>query len=238
MLMRKVVAIMFLLMLAKAQAAFNCNVTLQDDVIIKPQYVQVIGERGNLIVSPEGDIQFNNRKVNVNEATRQQAIQYQSTLRHDLPWIDQGAIQRLEKGRRALDNVIISKLGSDSHIRLKLNTLATQLKQQMDQIIEHRSNGLIFHHAAVAQMHQEGERLVQSALGSVIQDSLNEMGRQSIAVADNPLQKIMTHLGGLQQVLGTEWRKQEQNFQQFGDEVCTKVSHLDTQRKNLLAAMK
>ncbi|MBN9931376.1 hypothetical protein HZD82_23360, partial [Pantoea agglomerans] len=39
------------------------------------------------------------------------------------PWIDSGATSRLEKGRAALDQVIVEKLGTDSNVRNRLTTL-------------------------------------------------------------------------------------------------------------------
>lgn len=95
----------------------------------------------------------------------------------------------------ALDRVIVDKLGQNSNVRKRLTTLDGQLKQQMNRIIEHRNDGLTFHHQAVAEVRQDGEQLVQSALGGVVQDSLNEMGTKSVGNGDNPLQAIMGNLG-------------------------------------------
>lgn len=234
-MIRKALGIALLVAAGQAQAAYECSVKPQDDVVIKPQTVQVVGANGNLVISPEGNVQFNNKQIDVDAATRQKAIDYQSALRRDLPWVDQGATQRLEKGRVALDNVIVQKLGSDSNARSRLTSLNSQLKQQMNRIIEHRSDGLTFHHQAIDQVRQDGERLVQNALGGLVQDSLNEMGKQQGGGGDNPLQAIMGNLGGLQQAVKEEWNKQEQDFQNFGHEVCNRVTNLEAQRKTVVA---
>ncbi|MSE17919.1 DUF2884 family protein, partial [Pantoea agglomerans] len=84
----------------------------------------------------------------------------------------------------------------------------------------------------------EGERLVQSTLGGVMQDSLNEMGSKQGSGGSNPLQAIMGNLGGLQQSIQAEWSKQEQDFQNFGHEVCNRVISLEDQRKQLTGALK
>lgn len=237
-MIRKALVVALLLAAGQAQAAYECSVKPQDDVVIKPQSVQVVGANGNLVISPDGNVQFNGKQVDVDAATRQKAIDYQNALRRDLPWIDQGATQRLEKGRVALDKVIVDKLGSDSNVRSRLTSLDSQLKQQMNRIIEHRSDGLTFHHQAIDQVRQDGERLVQNAMGGVVQDSLNEMGKKPSAGSDNPLQAIMGNLGGLQQAIQAEWRNQEQDFQNFGHEVCNRVITLETQRKGVLTAVK
>lgn len=237
-MIRKALVVALLAAAGQAQAAYECSVKPQDDVVIKPQSVQVVGANGNLEISPEGNVQYNGSQVTVDAATRQKAINYQNALRRDLPWVDQGATQRLEKGRVALDRVIVDKLGSDSNVRSRLTTLNGQLKQQMNRIIEHRSDGLTFHHQAIDQVRQDGERLVQSTLGGVLQDSLNEMGTKQAASSNNPLQAIMGNLGGLQQAIQAEWSKQEQDFQNFGHEVCNRVTTLEGQRKDLLAAVK
>ncbi|MCT2386088.1 DUF2884 domain-containing protein [Erwinia pyrifoliae] len=238
--MRKMLFSGALLLLAagQAQADYQCRVNPQDDIVISPQQVKVVGASGNLSISPSGDVQRNGSLVSTDPATRQKAIDYQNALRRDLPWIDNGAKQRLEKGRVALDRVIVDKLGQNSNVRKRLTTLDSQLKQQMNRIIEHRSDGLTFHHQAVAEVRQDGEQLVQSALGGVVQDSLNEMGTKSVGNGDNPLQAIMGNLGGLQQSIQAEWNNQQQDFQNFGHEVCNRVISLEDQRKALIAGLK
>lgn len=222
----------------QAQADYQCSVNPQDDVIIKPQSVQVVGTNGNLEISPQGDVTFNGQKANVDNATRQKAINYQNALRRDLPWVDNGASTRLERSRVALDKVIVEKLGANSNVRNRLTRLDGQLKQQMNRIIEHRPDGLTFHHQAIDQVRAEGEKLVQSTLGGIMQDSLNEMGSSQAASGSNPLQAIMGNLGGLQQAVQAEWNKQEQDFQNFGHEVCKRVTDLEGQRKALVQGVK
>ncbi len=235
--MRKaIVAAVLLLAAGQAQADYQCSVNPQDDIVISPQNVKVVGASGNLIITPTGEVQRNGQSASVDNATRQTAIDYQAALRRDLPWIDQGARQRLEKSRVALDNVIVNKLGTDSRVRSRLTKLDEQLKQQMNRIIEHRNDGLTFHHQAIEQVRQDGEKLVQSAMGGVIQDSLNEMG--SKVNGDNPLQAVMGNLGGLQQAVQAEWSNQEADFQNFGHEVCNRVTALEAQRKTLIGGLK
>ncbi len=236
-MVRKTLIATLLLAATQAQAAWECSVKPQDDVVLKPQSVQVVGANGNLEISPKGDVQLNGKKVAVNNAQRQQAIDYQNALRRDLPWIDNGASSRLEKGRVALDKVIVEKLGADSNVRNRLTTLNGQLKQQMNRIIEHRDDGLTFHHQAIDQVRADGERLVQSTMGGVLQDSLNEMGTKQ-ASGSNPLQAIMGNLGGLQQSIQAEWSNQEQDFKNFGQEVCNRVISLEDQRKKLMGSVK
>ena len=222
----------------QAQADYQCSVNPQDDVIIKPQSVQVVGTNGNLEISPQGDVTFNGQKANVDNATRQKAIDYQNALRRDLPWVDNGASTRLERSRVALDKVIVEKLGANSNVRNRLTKLDGQLKQQMNRIIEHRPDGLTFHHQAIDQVRADGEKLVQSTLGGIMQDSLNEMGSSQAASGSNPLQAIMGNLGGLQQAVQAEWKNQEQDFQNFGHEVCNRVTDLEGQRKALVQGVK
>ncbi|MFY0403574.1 DUF2884 domain-containing protein [Pantoea dispersa] len=237
-MVRKALLAVLLLAAAQAHADYQCSVNPKDDVIIKPQSVQVVGSNGNLEITPQGDVQFNGKSVSIDNATRQQAIDYQNALRRDLPWVDSGATTRLERGRVALDKVIVEKLGADSNVRNRLTTLNGQLKQQMNRIIEHRPDGLTFHHQAIEQVRADGEKLVQSTLGGVLQDSLNEMGTKQAASGSNPLQALMGNLGGLQQSIQTEWNNQEQDFQNFGHEVCNRVTALESQRKTLMQNVK
>lgn len=229
---------LLLLTASQAHAEYQCSVRPQDDVIISPQTVQVVGASGNLQITADGDVTRDGKALSLNDSQRQKAFSYQSALRKDLPWIDQGAQQHLEKARVALDKVIVQQLGDSSNVRNRLTTLNDQLKQQMNRIIEHRSDGLTFHHKAIAQVEQDGRNIVQQSMGGVLQDSLNEMGVKQVANSNgNPLQAIMGNLGGLQQAIKNEWNNQEQDFQNFGRDVCNRVTALETQRKDLVKAL-
>ncbi|AKG68197.1 MULTISPECIES: DUF2884 domain-containing protein [Serratia] len=229
---------LLLLTASQAHAEYQCSVRPQDDVIISPQTVQVVGASGNLQITADGDVTRDGKALSLNDSQRQKAFSYQNALRKDLPWIDQGAQQHLEKARVALDKVIVQELGTDSNVRNRLTTLNDQLKQQMNRIIEHRSDGLTFHHKAIAQVEQDGRNIVQQSMGGVLQDSLNEMGVKQVANSNgNPLQAIMGNLGGLQQAIKNEWNNQEQDFQNFGRDVCKRVTALETQRKDLVKAL-
>lgn len=229
---------LLLLTASQAHAEYQCSVRPQDDVIISPQTVQVVGASGNLQITADGDVTRDGKALSLNDSQRQKAFSYQSALRKDLPWIVQGAQQHLEKARVALDKVIVQELGTDSNVRNRLTTLNDQLKQQMNRIIEHRSDGLTFHHKAIAQVEQDGRNIVQQSMGGVLQDSLNEMGVKQVANSNgNPLQAIMGNLGGLQQAIKNEWNNQEQDFQNFGRDVCKRVTALETQRKDLVKAL-
>ncbi|CAI0872049.1 DUF2884 domain-containing protein [Serratia proteamaculans] len=238
-MLKKTGLALLLLTASQAHAEYQCSVKPQDDVIISPQNVQVTGASGNLQISADGDVTRNGQALSLNDSQRQKAFSYQSALRKELPWIDNGAQQHLEKARVALDKVIVKELGSDSNVRNRLTTLNGQLKQQMNRIIEHRSDGLTFHHKAIDQVEQDGRNLVQQSMGGVLQDSLNEMGvKQAANSGGNPLQAIMGNLGGLQKAIQNEWNNQEQDFQNFGHDVCNRVTGLETQRKDLLNALK
>ncbi|MGM3192296.1 DUF2884 domain-containing protein [Dickeya dadantii subsp. dieffenbachiae] len=238
-MLRKMTLGALMLLAWQAQAAYQCNVQPQDDIIISPQSVKVVGASGNLQISPQGDILSNGSALNLNAGQRQQAKAYQAELRQQLPWIDEGAKQHLEKARQALDKVIVQQLGSDSNVRNRLGTLDEQLKQQMNRIIEHRSDGLTFHHQAIKQVEQDGRQIVERSLGGVLQDSLNEMGvKQMGSGGGNPLQAMMGNLGGLQKAIQTEWNNQEMDFQRFGHDVCNRVTALENQRQTLVQSIK
>ncbi len=58
-MVRKALLAALLLAAAQAHADYQCSVNPKDDVIIKPQSVQVVGSNGNLEITPQGDVQFN-----------------------------------------------------------------------------------------------------------------------------------------------------------------------------------
>ncbi|WP_218838950.1 DUF2884 family protein, partial [Enterococcus faecium] len=63
-------------------------------------------------------------------------MDYQAELRTALPWINDGALTRVEKSRVALDKIITKEVGESSNMRTRLTKLDKQLKEQMNRIIE------------------------------------------------------------------------------------------------------
>jgi len=236
-MMRKALMGVLLVTAMQAQAEYKCSVTPRDDVVLSPQTVQVVGENGNLVIGPDGSVQYNGEQKNLTAAQRQ--LDYQKALRTDLPWIHQGALSRVEKGRVALDRVITQEVGANSNMRTRLTSLDAQLKTQMNRIIEPRSDGLTFHYKAIDQVRADGQQLVNQAMGGILQDSINEMGAKAVLKGGgNPLQGVLGSLGGLQTAIQNEWKNQEQDFQQFGRDVCQRVITLEGQRNKLVSGLK
>ena len=222
-----------------AHADYQCSVTPRDDVILSPQTVQVKGENGDLVIKPDGNLTFNGKAYALNAAQREQAQDYQAGLRSSLPWIDEGARTRVEKGRAALDKIITEQVGASSSMHSRLTKLDAQLKAQMGRIIEHRNDGLTFHYKAIDQVRADGQQLVNQAMGGILQDSINEMGAKAVLKGGgNPLQGVLGSLGGLQTSIQNEWKNQEQDFQQFGKDVCSRVVTLENDRKTLVSTLK
>lgn len=222
----------------QAHAEFQCSAKPQDDVVIKQDSVQVVGASGNLLISPNGDLSQNGKEVSLTAKQRQEAVDYQAALRRDLPWINQGAKAHLEKARVAMDGVIVKQLGPESNVRNRLKTLDGQLKEQMNRIIEQRPDALVFHHQAIDRVQQDGQQLIDQTMGGVMQDSMNEMGSRQLSSGGNPLQAMMSNLGGLQQAVKAEWQRQQGEFEGFGHNVCNRVTSLEEQRRELLADIK
>lgn len=238
-MMRKALLVALMATAVSAHAEYKCSVTPKDDVILSPQTVQVVGENGNLVIGPDGSVMFNGKQISLNAAQREQAMDYQADLRSALPWIDEGARTRLEKGRVALDKIITEQVGSSSNMRKRLTTLDGQLKTQMNRILERRSDGLAFHYKAIDQVRAEGQQLVNQTMGGLLQDSINEMGAKAVTSGGgNPLQGILGSMGGLQSAIQTEWKKQEKDFEGFGKAVCARVVSLEDQRKALVTGLK
>ena len=222
-----------------AQADYQCSVTPKDDVILNPQTVQVKGENGNLVITPDGNVMFNGKQYTLSAAQREQAKDYQTELRSALPWIDEGARSRVDKSRAALDKIITEQVGASSSMHNRLTKLDAQLKEQMNRIIEHRTDGLTFHYKGIDQVRADGQNLVNQAMGGLLQDSINEMGAKAVLKGGgNPLQGILGSMGGLQTAVQNEWKNQEADFQKFGKDVCGRVVSLEESRKALVGSLK
>lgn len=237
-MLRNLLLTLSLLTTLQVQAAYQCSTTPQDDIAITAQAVTVAGKQGTMIITRQGEITLNGKTLAPTAAIRQQAIAYQAAIRQEMPWINQGARQRLEQASVDLDKIVTEKLGAQSGVHQRLASLKTQLNQQLDKVISSDNGNLTFHHNAIEQVHKDSEKLVQSAMGGVLQDSLNEIGNmKNITSGENPLQALVGNLGGLQQSIQQKWKQHENDFEQFGHQVCQRVTKVDAQRQALLSAI-
>ncbi|MDA6076469.1 DUF2884 family protein [Edwardsiella anguillarum] len=232
-------SLLLLLTAAQAQAAWQCQVKPQDDIIISAQQVQIVGASGNLQISRDGAVTRDGHPLALSADARRQAETLQRDLRRDVPWIDQGVQTRLDRARGALDNIIVEQLGRDSNVRNRLSTLDTQQGADEPGAGETQRR-LRLPPSGDRPGREEGQTLVNQTLGGVLQDSINEMGAKGLLQAgksDNPLQAVLGNLGGLQQSIRTEWDKQDNDLRAFGQQACERVQALDSQRKALLKAL-
>lgn len=231
-----------LLACTTSQAAdYKCSTTPQDDILATSANVQVIGRSGDLKITPTGDITLNGKSIELTDAQKQQAIRYQAAIRHDIPWIKQETQKKLSASKNTMDKVVIRVIGEDSNVRNRLTHLEKDLNKQINQVIETRQDGFMFHHQAMSQVETQGRKLVNDSLGGMLQDSINEMGRKQLLSggdSQKALQGLLGNLGGLQKDLESEWKNQENSFQQFGQQVCGKVTSLEQQRISLLNSIK
>lgn len=239
-MLRKTGAVLLLLAAAQAQAAYKCPVQPQDDITISAQTVEIVGASGNLVINKNGDVTRNGKALVLSDAVRAQAVTLQQGIRGDFPYINDGVRSRLVVAQKALDGIIVKQLGKESNVRNRLTALTADLTKEMEKVLEPRQDGFVFHHQALSQVESNSRTVVQSAMGGVLQDSINELGVQALAKggkSNNPLQAVLGSLGGVQQEIKDEWKKQEKDFDQFGKDACGRLTALDSQRAALIKAL-
>ncbi len=195
-MLRRTLIAFSLLACATSQAAdYNCSVTPKDDIFMTPESVQVMYRSGDLKITPDGDITLNGNNIAATETQKQQAIRYQSMIRSDLPWIKQESEKKLSTSRETIDKVVVKVIGGDSNIRNRLTKLEKELNGQIDQIIETRPNGYVFHHEAMKTVETKGRQLVNESLGGILQDSINEMGRKQLLSGGDASKSLARDVG-------------------------------------------
>ncbi|SFU79061.1 Protein of unknown function [Xenorhabdus koppenhoeferi] len=229
------------MIVAQAQASSDCQVTFNDDIIVTPKSVQVVGVDGNLKILPDGSITRDGKALSLNAEQRSKAVKYQQTIRKDLPWVKQEALSHLASARQSLDKVIVDTMGKESNVRNRLSQLESGLYKQIDRVIETRANGFTFNSQAVKQVESEGKKLVEQSLGGILQDSINEMSSKKSDQNGGGKQMLISLLGGLEGVqngFDAEWKKQEKELKRLKEDVCSKANGLEQQYIALMNLIK
>lgn len=80
-----------------------------------------------------------------------------------------------------LDKVVIEAFGKESNILNRLSRLEKDLNQQMDRVVSIEPNNITFHSQAIKDVEAKGREIVESSLGGMLQDSINELGKTVIS---------------------------------------------------------
>lgn len=229
--------LIIMLISATAEAKAPCTAVLHDDITISTQQVMLNGANGQLVITPEGKVWRDGNALPLNAQQRQQAKNYQRSLRETLPWMDKSARQQLAQGRIALDNIIVQQMGSDSRLRQRLSQLDSQLNRQLDQIWQRQGDKWLFHQQAFIQMGEQSQQLLERALVGFMQDSINEITRRTLQQGGNPLKTMGSNLDALQSAIRMQWKQQQKDYQRFSSDICQRMAQLQQQQTALLTGL-
>lgn len=118
-----VVALGFVASSATAAPSFDCAVTPKDDLRITPEFVEVAGSNGLLVIYPDGTLLRDEKSVTLTPEQQAIAKKYQATVRQDIPWLRKETGIKLQESRKVLDKVVIEAFGQDSRILKRLSDL-------------------------------------------------------------------------------------------------------------------
>ncbi|WP_193016308.1 DUF2884 family protein [Proteus sp. FME41] len=237
------VALFFVAGTANALPSFDCAVMPKDDLRITPEFVEVAGANGLMVIYPDGTLLQNEKSATLTPQQQALAKKYQATVRQDVPWLRTETGVKLQDSRKVLDKVVIEAFGKESNILNRLSRLEKDLNQQMDKVVTVEPNNITFHSQAIKQVEIKGREIIENSLGGMLQDSINELGKkQLLAAAGGDSKKalggLLGSLDGFQKIIDQEWKQQEANFSQFGQQVCGKISQMENQRIELINSLK
>ncbi|HCH51795.1 MAG TPA: DUF2884 domain-containing protein [Proteus sp.] len=238
-----VVALTFVATSATAAPSFDCAVTPKDDLRITPEFVEVAGSSGLLVIYPDGTLLQNEKSKTLTAQQQALAKKFQATVRQDIPWLRTETGAKLQESRKVLDQVVIEAFGKESNILNRLKTLEKNLNQQMDTVITIEPNNITFHSQAIKQVELKGREIIESSLGGMLQDSINELGKKQLLAATSGDSKkalggLLGNLEGFQKIIDKEWKQQEAAFSQFGQQACSKITQMENQRVELINSLK
>lgn len=217
-----------------ALAAESCPYTLNQNITLTPEAVELQGKTMQLRISKEGEVSRNQQPLTLDLAAQQQAFALQQQLRRELPALDKRAHQQLQQAQQGLDDVVVRQLGGNSKVRAQLRDLQALLTARLNNVVVHQNGGLAVLADALPAQQQETERLVQQKLGEILQQGLQELSsRQSEGDAASQLKAMLTQVASLRNALSAEWKNQEHGFRRLGSEACHTLGRLQQQQQTL-----
>ncbi|MEW6983042.1 YggN family protein [Colwelliaceae bacterium 6471] len=158
-------------------AAERCDVNFNYGVIIDPAHVRML-EHGQTIVQINGTEQLfvNGRQANLNEEQKQLLKEFTAGIRQQVPEIVSIAIEGVDIGLKAVNNVIGSLTGENSASHQRIQEKFDELQMRLRKRFNHSDKSYYiapqdfddFDQIFAGQFEQEIEEIVSESIGTIL----------------------------------------------------------------------
>lgn len=202
----------------------ECTVKPAYNIVVNPQFVQIVNDKTNLIIDATGSITLNNQSIKPKSIIRQDAIQLEHYLRQQLPSFENLAYQRLDQVNDAFAVAIREKLGSQNDLLDNLANLHTKLIALLKTAIITTDNTTYFYYQPFNNLKKEGEAIGRSTFYSIVGDSIIHFN-------------FFKNYSTIKTIAKQEWKQQKIMLKQFDDHVCELVTDIDEQYNYLMIGL-
>lgn len=198
-----------------------CIVNPSYDIVVAKDFIQVINETHNLIITPSGSIILNGNSPNTKPTIQTEAKIFQNYLRKQLPDFENKAYLLLDEVRDAFAKAINEKLGNKSELLESLNNLHKQLRNLLNKSIVTKDNVTYFYYKPFNLIKKEGEDIGKKTFYKIIGSSIVNFN-------------VFKNYAVIKKIAKAEWKEQKIILKSFDDHICDLLTEIDDQYNHLI----
>jgi len=199
----------------------ECLVKPSYDIIIHNDLVMINNPKNSLTIKLDGAMTLNNFVVSTKPTIQQEAKQFQTYLRQQLPTFEKQAHNELDNVRATFEKAIRDRLGNDSKLLKSLNNLYTQLIDLLSHAIITKNNITYFYYQPFNNLKKDGEAIGKKVFYKIIGDSILSFN-------------VFKNYSAIKKIAKQEWKEQKTILKSFDDDICVLITDIDDRYNHLM----
>jgi hypothetical protein len=223
-MLKNLILIALLLPMTVFATKKECGIKPSYDITINRESVHIFDKKNDLIIMPNGNAILNKKAVSLNPLLQKELIQFQQNLRQQLPLLEQQSLSFLTEIKETFEKAIKNQLGDDNELKSELNKLYKRLVKLLHASIITENGNTQFSYQHFNNIKKEGEDIGQHILYNVVGGSILHF-------------EFFKNLGAVKQIAKNEWKAQKSKLKAFEAHVCSVITDIDVQYKQILTQL-
>ncbi|OCG44221.1 hypothetical protein A9G35_08245 [Gilliamella sp. Choc5-1] len=223
-MLKRLLLITLLLPITAFAAKKECGVKPSYDITINKESVHIFNKKDDLTIMPNGNVVLNNRSILPNPSLQKKLVYFQQDLRQQLPLLEQQSLNLLLEVKMTFEQAIKNHISNDSELKSELNKLYKRLVKLLHASIITENGNTQFSYQHFNNIKKEGEDIGQHILYNVVGGSILHF-------------EFFKNLGAVKQIAKNEWKAQKSKLKAFEAHVCSVITDIDVQYKQILTQL-
>ncbi|OCG18742.1 MULTISPECIES: DUF2884 family protein [unclassified Gilliamella] len=223
-MLKNLLLIALLLPISVFAAKKECEIKPSYDITISKESVRIFNKKNDLNITPNGNVVLNKKSAILNPLLQKKLALFQQDLRQKLPQLEQQYLNLLLEVKITFEQAIKNQLGDDNGLKNELDKFYKRLVKLLHASIITENGNTRFFYQNFNNLKKDGEDIGQRIFYNVVGGSILHFD-------------FFKNLGAIKQISKNEWKAQKPKLKAFDAHICSVITDIDAQYKQILAQL-